>query len=457
MRKNLNVIIGAFGMLSVFITLAFNLNEELKPNNKPVEAKFVKSNFVQDYMFNIRKNQITGKIDPADVRKARKAAKGSIQKSLGSLTWESRGPNNFAGRTRCILFDNSNALKIFIGSVSGGLFVSKTGGTSWIPVGDMKNMAVTSITQTKNGDIYVGTGEGFAYPYGDGSSGIGGQGVFKSTDGGVKFTQLPSTWPDDPDAWWIVNEMASNSTNSNKIYAATYHGLMVSENAGDTWNNAISAQTITLVGTGGTGTIKIGTSSYTINFDTDLDITALEFVKAKAGAILTNDNVAVVNMGSTLIFYDLDNSNPLITIANATGAVPQVNEIALIGTLGSADLYVDGSPYNLVFNADLDTTAIDFANTAVIPKVTVTSSGDTIILTATNPGTTFSVDSIVNSTGSVGQVDEYALTGSSGSAILTIDTIDSLSISSYQIVFDANLATTASNFTASESAQGILD
>ena len=73
---------------------------------------------------------------------------------------------------------------MYAGGVSGGLWKSTTGGLSWSPINDQNdNLAVVSICQASNGDIYYGTGEGMYSPTGGGTGGIAGQGIWKSTDG----------------------------------------------------------------------------------------------------------------------------------------------------------------------------------------------------------------------------------------------------------------------------------
>src|ERR1039457_4170410 len=75
------------------------------------------------WLFNIQKNPITGKIDPNDILSAREESSQmrlsrSTNGTLG-LDWQELGPDNVGGRTRSILIDKNNTNRIFAGSVSG--------------------------------------------------------------------------------------------------------------------------------------------------------------------------------------------------------------------------------------------------------------------------------------------------------------------------------------------------
>lgn len=155
-----------------------------------------------EWLHKMRANQVTGEIDPVDVMNGKKQlaqnmAKNRKSSSALNLNWRSLGPNNIGGRTRAILIDNTDPDIMYIGAVSGGLFKSVNAGASWAPVNDQQdNLAVVSLAQSSNGDIYFGTGEGQYYANsGRKGQGIIGDGVFKSEDGGVTFSQLPSTDP----------------------------------------------------------------------------------------------------------------------------------------------------------------------------------------------------------------------------------------------------------------------
>ena len=136
-----------------------------------------------------------------------------------------------AGRTRALLVDATNPSKIFAGCVSGGLWRTTDGGTSWTAINDAaSSLSVTCIVQNplKTNEIYYGTGEVRAA-----SQGVSGEGIFKSTDGGLTFTQLPSTIGNGE--MRLCNYMAHSPTDSNTVYVGTASGVWVSANGGTTW------------------------------------------------------------------------------------------------------------------------------------------------------------------------------------------------------------------------------
>ncbi len=195
--------------------------------------------FAMENMTGLNMNQfIPGNHDPVN----QNSSKVKNSKAL-DMTWEEMGPDNIAGRTRAVLIDKDNELRIFAGSVGGGIWKSTTGGLSWEKVtgGDMfDNLCVSSICQAANGDIYFGTGEFFGS---NTATGFRGQGIFKSTDHGVTWTHLTSTWNDSDNSkqiFYYVSKLASDPTNSNKIYAATAMGLRASADGGNSWSNPVT-------------------------------------------------------------------------------------------------------------------------------------------------------------------------------------------------------------------------
>lgn len=155
---------------------------------------------------------------------------------IPNVTWEERGPNNVSGRTRSILIDAADATgnTLFSGGVGGGIWKTTDGGDTWLAINDFyKNIAIGDITQEPNNPstIYFGTGEG----YGNFDQ-IRGLGIWKSTDGGTSFTQLPST--DNNGNFFTVNSMvAVHTAGTTSVIAGTGSGVFRSTNGGTTWTN----------------------------------------------------------------------------------------------------------------------------------------------------------------------------------------------------------------------------
>jgi len=241
-----------FGLSFLFLVTSASFSgserkQERLVYNNPAEGVQGAGN----YEMLLKRNQITGRIDAADVLRARDAVARMVShpgRALG-VTWDEMGPDNFGGRTRALLLDTRDASHktLFSGNVGGGIWKSTTGGLTWKQLDGMDgDLSVTSMTQAPNGDIYVGTGELFSTA---GTYNVNmfpgkiGYGILKSTDGS-NFTVLPSTVPtlvngSEAD-WAYVSEIAVDPANG-RIYAATNTGLKYSDDGGGSWSLAKDA------------------------------------------------------------------------------------------------------------------------------------------------------------------------------------------------------------------------
>ena len=158
-----------------------------------------------------------------------------------ALTWQERGPNNIGGRSRAIIIDKRDPTgnTVFAGSVSGGIFKTTNflaPTPTWAPVNDlMGNLAITILLQDKNNlnTMYAGTGEGWFN-----IDAVRGAGIFKSTDGGTNWIQIPST-----STFEYVQDMIID--NNNNLYVALRNlttlnrGVMRSTDQGNTWTQVL--------------------------------------------------------------------------------------------------------------------------------------------------------------------------------------------------------------------------
>lgn len=138
------------------------------------------------------------------------------------LSWTARGPGNVAGRARGIIVDpdDPTGLTWFIASVGGGVWKTTDGGATWqVLTDDMPNLAVQSLAMAaSNHDIiYAGTGESFFN-----IDTMNGNGIIKSTDRGLTWTQLAST-VDDP-RFNNVSRIIVSPTDPNLVLASTTTG-----------------------------------------------------------------------------------------------------------------------------------------------------------------------------------------------------------------------------------------
>lgn len=258
--NNTQILLSALGFSAVTMS-AFMVKDNLAMNpdyvklniQKKAEEKEEKKEKIAgalEWYKMIRANQVTGTIDPLDIVAAKDEANRQLKRNLKSraaltaMKWDETGPNNIGGRCRALITDKNNSNLMYLGSSGGGLSVSTDGGNNWqrrVGNDSSSAMAVCALTQAANGDIYYGTGEGFGagIPYTSGAQTQLGEGIFKSTDGGNTFNQLPSTKPGNSnsssDQWVFTNKLVSHPTDANKIFAATGAGLKVTKDGGATW------------------------------------------------------------------------------------------------------------------------------------------------------------------------------------------------------------------------------
>lgn len=105
-------------------------------------------------------------------------------------SWEAAGPTNIGGRVTDIEMPPSSFNRIYVGSASGGLFLTEDQGKSWAPIfDDAPSLSIGDIALAPSREqiLYVGTGEPNA---GGGSLTYDGNGVYRSDDGGATWRHL---------------------------------------------------------------------------------------------------------------------------------------------------------------------------------------------------------------------------------------------------------------------------
>ncbi len=162
--------------------------------------------------------------------------KYQILSTNNRLNWKERGPSGLAGRVRSIILHPQNSNIWWVGSVGGGIWYSDDAGNSWICQTD--NLPVLSVSSLaicdSNPDVlYAGTGEGF-YNY----DAIIGDGIFKTTDGGLNWTQLPSTVQSYD--FRFINRIVVHPKSPDTVLAATKTGVFRSFDGGHSWQNVFN-------------------------------------------------------------------------------------------------------------------------------------------------------------------------------------------------------------------------
>ncbi len=238
-------------IITFFISCSSDENTNYEPHNSTKKVVYPSDNPAERVIWEqIRfKNPETGKI-PEDMRRKEMTFAKTLPVStkLTKSNWIHRGPYNVGGRTRAISFDVLDENVILAGGVTGGMFRSTDGGQSWnltTEPGQLHN--VTCVAQDtrvgKEDTWYFGSGENRGGWLGDVS--FLGNGIYKSTDGGLNWDSLPVTTSNTPQAddsdfdfvWNIVTDPSNDSMDI--VYAATHGDIYKSSDGGQSWNKKL--------------------------------------------------------------------------------------------------------------------------------------------------------------------------------------------------------------------------
>ena len=160
---------------------------------------------------------------------------------LNSTPARNIGPGGMSGRTTTIDVVHDDPKTIYIGTASGGIWRSKSGGVSWEPIfNDQITASIGSIAiQQSNPDvIWAGTGEGNPR-----NSLNGGFGVYKSLDGGDSWKSMGLEYTRH------IHRIIIHPDNPNVLYVAAIgspwgehkeRGVYKTVNGGETWMKILS-------------------------------------------------------------------------------------------------------------------------------------------------------------------------------------------------------------------------
>jgi photosystem II stability/assembly factor-like uncharacterized protein len=121
---------------------------------------------------------------------------------------------------------------MYAGTATGGVWKTVNAGQSWAPLTDfipVLSVSSLAMSPTDNNTLFVGTGE-----YSRGA------GIFKSTDGGQTWAQLPQTATSD---FYYVFALVFSPARPNNLYATTNSGVWMSPDAGNTWRPSLAGST----------------------------------------------------------------------------------------------------------------------------------------------------------------------------------------------------------------------
>tara|TARA_R110002050_G_scaffold100580_1_gene208171 strand:- start:120388 stop:123651 length:3264 start_codon:yes stop_codon:yes gene_type:complete len=150
------------------------------------------------------------------------------------------GPGGMSGRVTAIDAVHANPDIMYVGTASGGLWKSTSGGIKWDPIFDKEvtaSVGAVAIQQSNPSVLWVGTGEGNPR-----NSLNGGYGVFKSLDGGKswKAMGLENTRH--------IHRIVIDPTNPNIVYVGAIgspwgehpeRGVFKTTDGGETWSKIL--------------------------------------------------------------------------------------------------------------------------------------------------------------------------------------------------------------------------
>ncbi|MEO1625528.1 MAG: hypothetical protein AAFV25_10265 [Bacteroidota bacterium] len=153
------------------------------------------------------------------------------------IPWRLEGPANIGGRINCLAIHPGNDQIIYAGLATGGVFKTTDGGLNWSAIFDQASslsIGHIAIDPQQPERVYVGTGDPniSAYPF------IG-DGLYRTEDGGQTWTHLGLR------EQRIISRIAIDPTNNDVVYAAcmglpfernAQRGLYKSTDGGQNWD-----------------------------------------------------------------------------------------------------------------------------------------------------------------------------------------------------------------------------
>ncbi|SIR41753.1 VPS10 domain-containing protein [Maribacter ulvicola] len=150
------------------------------------------------------------------------------------------GPGGMSGRVTSIDVVNSNPDIMYVGTASGGLWKSTSGGVKWNPIFDKEvtaSIGAVAIQQSNPSVIWAGTGEGNPR-----NSLNGGYGVYKSLDGGKTWKSMGL------EKTRHIHRIKIDPMNPNTVYVGAIgspwgehpeRGVFKTTNGGETWEKVL--------------------------------------------------------------------------------------------------------------------------------------------------------------------------------------------------------------------------
>ncbi len=238
------VLIAGVLLTGFIFTFNFNSNEKIKVSNSEIqlkkEEKLPEPNDhwyqVRSYPFDFNELEYISKMEELILEATSPSTKAVVLDN----PWLQEGPGNIGGRFNSLAISPTDQDIIYAGACNGGIFKTTDGGNTWNPIFDANAFLAVGAIELDPSDentIYVGTGD---KNFGGGSH--LGNGMYRSTDAGVNWTQIGL------EQTAIITEIAIDPIDPNRIFASTLgntyektneRGVYRTTDGGTTWQNVL--------------------------------------------------------------------------------------------------------------------------------------------------------------------------------------------------------------------------
>ena len=216
----------------------FDKPSKIKTSKKTVEAKaeFTEQRILHE--FNMQKNPQTGLVTKeakqAELQMAHQMRRTNTQTENVTYIYENRGPTNLGGRTRTIVVDKSDASgnTILAGGINSGVFRTTNGGQTWTKVSNNNDIhSVTTIAQDPRPGFqniwYYATGEALFGSTNLGSTTFLGNGLWRSTNNGVTWSQIPNSGSNQGDVDSVLDVVSHIQVHpvTGDLFIASFVGI----------------------------------------------------------------------------------------------------------------------------------------------------------------------------------------------------------------------------------------
>jgi len=164
---------------------------------------------------------------------------------LAAASWELVGPANIGARLIDIVLDPNTPDIVYTAAGTGGVWKSVDGGATFASVWpDSLPQSMGALAITPDGTLFAGTGE----PDHGGGGSYYGSGVYRSTDGGKKWTSIGLTNTGS------TGRIRIDPANPKRIFVAAQgrlfdnggdRGLFLSEDGGNSWRKVLAGMNST--------------------------------------------------------------------------------------------------------------------------------------------------------------------------------------------------------------------